>query len=127
MGEITVTGKVIPKEGQLEECVLMIQVSDTGCGIEEHELETIFDGKLDNTRNLESKRLNPYGNGIGLALCKEICQGLDGSISATSVLGEGSTFTFTMKVLRAYQDGPGNELYLEVTDGQDGHQGKNET
>ena len=72
--------------------------------MQEHELERVFDGKLDNTRNIESKKLNPYGNGIGLALCKEICQGLEGGISATTVFGVGSVFTFTMKVLRVYQD-----------------------
>ena len=66
--------------------------------MDQQQLEKVFDGKLDNTRNIESKRLNPYGNGIGLALCKEICQSLDGTISASSEFGIGSTFTFTMKV-----------------------------
>ena len=50
--------------------------------MEEEEVKTLFDGKLNKTRNLESKTLNPYGNGIGLALCKEICQSLDGNIYA---------------------------------------------
>ena len=125
-GKIKVSGKVYPKHDHPEECVLKVSVSDEGCGMQEHELESVFDGKLDNTRNLESKRLNPYGNGIGLALCKEICQGLDGSISATSVFGEGSTFTFTMKVLRMYQDEPEEESHPELADGQDIHRGMSE-
>ena len=75
-------GKVFPKHDLQEECVLEIKVTDDGCGMEEQELKKVFDGKLNNTRNLESKRLNPYGNGIGLALCRDICQSLDGTITA---------------------------------------------
>ena len=38
------------------------------------------------------------GNGLGLYICKQICEGLNGTISADSVSGLGSRFTFTMKV-----------------------------
>ena len=41
--------------------------------------------------------MNPYGNGIGLSLCKKICQSLDGDIIVISLPGHGSEFIFTMK------------------------------
>jgi len=66
-----------------------------------YEASKVFDGFL-KTQNPESKSLNPYGNGIGMSLCKQICQSLDGDICVESVLGSGSKFTFTMKVLKVY-------------------------
>lgn len=48
--------------------------------------------------------LNHYSNGIGLSFCKQVCQSLEGDISATSILGVGSIFSFTMKVTKPYAD-----------------------
>ena len=97
-----VSGRVFPANDQPQEYVLEVSVTDEGIGMTEEECEKVFDGRLDNTRNLESKRLNPYGNGVGLPLCKEICCSLDGNITAQSVVGVGSKFTFTMRVKRVY-------------------------
>ena len=30
--------------------------------------------------NIESKKLNPSSNGVGLSICKKICQSLEGDI-----------------------------------------------
>ena len=57
----------------------------------------MFDG-FHITHNADSRSLNPYGNGIGLYFCREVCQALDGDIEVESVLGVGSTFTFSMSV-----------------------------
>ena len=59
-----------------------------------------FTGSLNN----ESRMMNPYGNGIGLEFCKQVCQSLDGDIQVDSLLGLGSKFTFTMKVQKASRD-----------------------
>ena len=37
------------------------------------------------------------GNGVGLSICRKICQQFGGSISVESEKDKGSTFTFTMK------------------------------
>ena len=88
-------------EDSLDQLVLEVSVIDEGIGMSSDEASKVFDGFL-KTRNSESKSLNPYGNGIGMSLCKQICQSMDGDISVKSVLGSGSTFTFTMKVLKVY-------------------------
>lgn len=63
----------------------------------DEEAEHVFD-QFFRTKSRESKNLNPYSNGIGLSISKQICQGLDGDINVTTQLGQGSVFTFTMTV-----------------------------
>ncbi|HEX2225895.1 MAG TPA: ATP-binding protein [Candidatus Binatia bacterium] len=68
-------------------------VADTGIGIEEAELEKIFNafeqGKDAHTGNLE-------GVGLGLSIVKKYLQLMHGEIRVTSRVGKGSTFTFTI-------------------------------
>ena len=63
---------------------LTIRVQDTGCGIPAEDLPTLFDLFVTHKKN---------GTGLGLAICKEIVTAHDGTISVSSVPGEGSTFT----------------------------------
>ena len=73
---------------------LTIKISDTGIGIDDHDQKHIFEkfyrSENDNVRQKQ-------GNGLGLALVKEIVELHGGKISLQSVLGEGSTFTITLK------------------------------
>ena len=41
------------------------------------------------------------GNGVGLSICKMICESLNGDIRVYSILNQGSFFVFTMKVREA--------------------------
>ena len=44
----------------------------------------------------ESARRSHFGgNGVGLSICKAICDSLNGSIEAESDLGKGSVMTFS--------------------------------
>lgn len=68
-------------------------VSDTGIGIAENKLNTIFESfkqaEADTTRNYG-------GTGLGLAISKRLIELHDSRINVDSVLGEGSTFWFTI-------------------------------
>ena len=66
----------------------------------EEALTQVFDG-FQVQRDPVRRRMNPYGNGIGLRFCRQICQSLDGDISVESVQGLGSEFTFWMRVNEA--------------------------
>jgi len=63
-----------------------IQVSDNGQGILPDVLDKIF---------IPFFTTKPKGSGIGLSLSRQIMRLHGGSITANSVIGEGSTFTLT--------------------------------
>ena len=68
-GVITIQAKVISGTSG---ALIQVSVKDTGIGIPEDELPKIFDG-ISLNKNPLSKRMNPYGNGIGLLFCKKVC------------------------------------------------------
>ena len=72
---------------------LEFAVADTGIGIPEDKVDTVF-GSFTRVR---TKDRIFEGTGLGLSIAKNIVEQLGGRIGATSVLGEGSTFTFTMR------------------------------
>lgn len=66
-------------------------ITDTGIGLSARKIETLFDSILhgDSPSSSEHK-----GAGLGLSICKGLCEIMNGSISVTSQLGEGSVFKF---------------------------------
>lgn len=85
-------GSVILKVSE-EDDHIHIDVTDTGCGISEHEFPHIFE-KFYRSSNEEVKKQT--GNGLGLALSKEIINLHDGEIEVSSTLGEGSHFVIRL-------------------------------
>jgi PAS domain S-box-containing protein len=75
---------------------LLIKVRDTGRGIPQGKLESIFErfAQVD-----ASDSRSKGGTGLGLAICHSILQHHDGQIWAESTIGEGSTFCFTLPLL----------------------------
>ncbi|WP_172677100.1 PAS domain-containing hybrid sensor histidine kinase/response regulator [Salidesulfovibrio brasiliensis] len=67
------------------------KVSDSGIGIPEEQIETIFDSftQVDSSRGKRHQ-----GTGLGLAICRELTEMMGGTISVRSRVGRGSTFTF---------------------------------
>eukprot|EP00826_Nyctotherus_ovalis_P035434 TRINITY_DN3044_c0_g2_i6.p1 TRINITY_DN3044_c0_g2~~TRINITY_DN3044_c0_g2_i6.p1 ORF type:complete len:483 (+),score=77.25 TRINITY_DN3044_c0_g2_i6:587-2035(+) len=74
--------------------LLVTSVKDTGIGVKSEELPKLFKlfGKLENSK------LNPQGVGFGLAICKQLSESLGGYIEIDSKYGEGSTFTFAVRI-----------------------------
>lgn len=75
------------------DAVLTYRVSDTGPGISPEDLKNVF--KRYKRMNM-SKNRSKEGTGLGLAIAKELARLMSGDITAESVLGEGSTFTFAI-------------------------------
>lgn len=74
------------------DCVLF-QVRDRGRGIPADKLELIF-GRFQQVDASDSREKG--GTGLGLAICQSIIERHGGKIWAESILGEGSTFFFTL-------------------------------
>ena len=73
---------------------LVIKVSDTGIGINDHEKDIIFE----KFQQLDSSTQRSFGGtGMGLALCRELLNLLEGSIEVESDINSGSTFTINIK------------------------------
>lgn len=78
---------------------VLFQVKDQGRGIPANKLETIF-GRFQQVDASDSRQKG--GTGLGLAICRSIVQQHGGRIWVESVLGEGSTFSFTLPILFDY-------------------------
>ncbi len=76
-------------------------VRDTGIGIRAEELPRIFERFYKTSR---SRTKNDYigpgrgGTGLGLAIARHVVEAHGGRISAESVVGQGSVFSFTLPV-----------------------------
>jgi signal transduction histidine kinase len=68
---------------------LVLSVSDTGQGIPDDEVLTIFD----EYRQVEGSDKEHKGTGLGLSITKQFAELLGESISVESQMGKGSTFT----------------------------------
>lgn len=81
---------------------LQWQVCDTGIGIAEEHIDSLFESFTQ--ADVSTTRLYG-GTGLGLAICKQLCELLGGEIHVTSVLGEGSSFEFSLPVGLALEQG----------------------
>jgi len=79
-----------------------VQVEDNGRGIPAKDIDHLFERfyRVDNSGSREVG-----GTGIGLAIAKEIADMHDGSISVTSTLNAGSTFTLSLPTGKTVFDG----------------------
>ncbi|HBL58719.1 MAG TPA: PAS domain S-box protein, partial [Cyanobacteria bacterium UBA8803] len=72
---------------------VLFKVQDRGRGIPADKLETIF-GRFQQVDASDSRQKG--GTGLGLAICKSIVQQHGGKIWVESVVGEGSSFYFSL-------------------------------
>jgi DICT domain-containing protein/signal transduction histidine kinase len=89
-------GSIGIKAQVLEGEQVQVSVIDTGRGIEPQRLETVFDRFYQEEGAL---RRTAGGTGLGLAMCRQIIEGLKGHIWATSEgKHQGSQFHFTLPI-----------------------------
>ena len=74
---------------------ILFQIEDSGCGISQEVMKHIFDKfyQGDTSRKME-------GNGLGLALAKEILAFCGGTISVESEVGYGTTFKVILQLIQ---------------------------
>ena len=88
-GIVSMSVSEIGPDGRPDSEYLTITVADTGAGIEQEDLDRIFERfyRVDASRNRASG-----GFGLGLSIVKDLVSAMGGTISARSVVGEGSQF-----------------------------------
>jgi PAS domain S-box-containing protein len=90
-GKITVSVHLFDEDE--ESTTVEFAISDTGIGISESKMDTIFD----NFQQATSGTSRLYGGtGLGLAIVKQLVEPQGGTVSVKSKIDEGSTFSFTL-------------------------------
>lgn len=84
--------KVIIRVERLDSELVKFSVTDRGLGIEEQYLKHIF------TRYFRVPGTKTEGTGLGLSISKEFIEAQGGSISVESEIGNGSIFSFILKI-----------------------------
>ena len=90
-GKITVIVNLF--EEDLENIKIKFSVIDTGIGINQEKMSTIFDNFQQATSG--TSRLFG-GTGLGLAIVKQLVENQEGSVSVESKMDEGSCFSFIL-------------------------------
>ena len=85
-------GKVTISAKEKDELV-QVDITDTGIGIPKKDISRLFERfyRVDKARSRELG-----GTGLGLSIVKHIVHAHNGEISIQSILGHGSTFSFTI-------------------------------
>lgn len=81
---------------------LILQFADDGCGIPEEDVKKIFEPFYTTKRD-------SGGSGLGLYIINNIVSRLGGSISVTSKIKSGTTFTIELPLVVTELDGDSNE------------------
>jgi PAS domain S-box-containing protein len=90
-GQITYSAKLLGKQD--DKARILIEVSDTGIGIDDKNIDLIFDSY----KQAESDTTRKYGGtGLGLPIVKQLVELMGGHISVRSALNKGTTFSIEL-------------------------------
>jgi PAS domain S-box-containing protein len=105
-GKITVSVNLIHEDD--DTVIIEFAVTDTGIGIPEDRIGKIFE----NFQQASSRTSRLYGGtGLGLAIVKQLIEPQGGTIRVQSIVGKGSTFSFTLSFQKTNSDAEsGNEI-----------------
>ena len=109
-GEIHLKAYIMVNEGFVN-----ISVSDSGVGIPEKDLPYVF-VRFYRADNEMTQVTNVPGAGIGLALAKDIVELHGGQISVSSKVGEGTSFTVSLRTGKDFFIGKQNIILNEEGD-----------
>ncbi|MCH8140939.1 MAG: HAMP domain-containing histidine kinase [Proteobacteria bacterium] len=71
---------------------VVVEISDTGCGVPPHHMKKVFD-PLFTTKTSNGLDGRPTGTGLGLSSCKRMIEAYGGVITLNSVVNQGTTVT----------------------------------
>jgi PAS domain S-box-containing protein len=110
-GKVVVSVKLVEENN--DNVIIQFAVSDTGIGILDSKLSTIFE----NFQQASSGTSRLYGGtGLGLAIVKQLVEGQNGTIKVQSVFNEGSVFSFQLSFQKTNLDADLLVEIEEVTD-----------
>jgi PAS domain S-box-containing protein len=111
-GSITVRVHLLAEDE--EKITLEFSVSDTGIGIAEDKITTIFE----NFQQASSDTSRIYGGtGLGLAIVKQLVESQGGSVRVKSEVNKGSTFSFILNFQKTTAEVE-SEAIIEEEDGE---------
>ncbi|MCM8542143.1 MAG: ATP-binding protein [Lentisphaeraceae bacterium] len=97
--KFTSQGNVLFKISQVlrqrDETIINFEVEDTGIGIPPEKQARLFQS-FSQVDSSTSRKFG--GTGLGLAISQSLCNMMGGEISVTSIMNDGSTFRFTLKM-----------------------------
>ena len=106
-GEVVITAALAPIKrpfeeenffGDEEHDAVAISVTDTGIGIPQEQLTRIFEAFY----QVDASSTREHGGaGLGLSIVRKLVEAHGGEVWADSEVGAGTTFTFTVPVVRA--------------------------
>ena len=105
-GEIIIQTTLI--EDTDDQHLVRFEIKDTGAGIPEDKVETIFESFSQIRHEIEPET---KGTGLGLAICKHLATLMGGEIGVHSKQGEGSTFWFTARLQKDHSSKPVKPLH----------------
>jgi len=97
-GSVTIRANL--KEGEDNKLILSCSVDDDGIGIAQDAQSKLFQMFT----QVDSSTTRKYGGtGLGLSIVKQLCQLMNGDVSVSSILGEGSCFKFYISLSSSEQ------------------------
>jgi two-component system, sensor histidine kinase len=97
-GRVTVRVRNVSDARLAPQCLLQVDVIDTGIGIPAGKISSLFKP----FSQVDSSTTRTYGGtGLGLAICRNLIELMGGKIWVESTFGQGSTFSFTLPAVVA--------------------------
>jgi signal transduction histidine kinase len=108
--QYSLQGMVLVKFTTVNHCLHM-EIKDTGCGMDSHALEKIFDEffRVDTTRNMHD------GLGLGLSIVKRLCKIAHAELAVRSEIGTGTVFNIQTQYLTSTLLNPAKEYDRDVS------------
>ncbi len=90
-------GVTVTLAARAERAVVVLDVADTGPGIAPGDVDHVFDRFY---RGSAARQGVPGGAGLGLAIVASLVEAMGGSVSVSSAVGEGTTFSIRLPAVR---------------------------